>query len=355
MFTHLIPGCSPPTAEAAIDELYIRLNQAKQDAATLAALTKQRAEAAANLQEAQGTVAAEESRLAAMCRQAGCAEVAQLETVERNSREAELQRTKLEQLDERLAAESAGLGLAEFIAEIELLDADQIGVERVENLRVIGERDELHTLLSTKIGGLDGELRAMDGNARAVEAAEDAQAVLAQIEEDTERYIRVKLGAAILRREIEDYRAKNQSPLLARAAVFFRRLTVGSFTSIATGFDANDHPILEGVRLSGQRVSVERMSDGTRDQLFLALRLASVERFIAEGEPMPFIVDDVLIGFDHEREAAVFEALRELAKKTQVIVFTHHRHLVDLGRRMLDGAVRVHDLDIHRMPPGDKP
>jgi uncharacterized protein YhaN len=354
-FTHLTPGRAAPKAEEAIGELYARFNQATQDAATLGALTRQRRDAVASLEEARKTVTAEELRLAAMCREAGCAEVAQLEAVERKSRESKLRRTKLEQLDERLAAESAGAALAEFIAGIEPLDADQVAVEIAQNLRAIGERDELHTSLSTEIGGLDRELRSMDGNARALEAAEDAQSVLARIEEHTERYIRVKLAGAILRREIEEYRAKNQSPLLARAGVFFRQLTIGSFTSISTGFDANDHPVLEGVRSSGQRVIVERMSDGTRDQLFLALRLASVERFIAGREPMPFIVDDVLIGFDHEREAAVFGALRELAKKTQVIVFTHHRHLVDLARRILGGAVRVHDLDIHRMPPDTPP
>ncbi len=43
------------------------------------------------------------------------------------------------------------------------------------------------------------------------------------------------------------------------------------------------------------------MSDGTRDQLYLSLRLATLEQHQSKGEPIPFVVDDVLIGFDDNR------------------------------------------------------
>ena len=348
IFAQLSPERAVPKAEEAIGELYARLNRARQDATTRTELTKQHADAVAGLQRAQQIAAEAESTLAGLCQQAGCDAVGQLEAVEQRSREAAARRAKLDQLNERLSAESAGVALEDFVAAIEALDADQVLVEMSENQRRLHERDEHHTRLSTEIGGLDRDLKAMDGNARAGEAAEEAQSILAQLEEHTERFIRLKLAATILRREIEDYRVKNQSPLLARASDFFRRLTIGSFRAVATDFDEEDNPVLEGVRATGQRVRVESLSDGTRDQLFLALKLASVEQFIADCEPMPFIVDDVLVAFDHEREAAVLEALRELAGKTQVILFTHHRHLVELAGRILGGAVKVHDLDAQR-------
>ena len=46
---------------------------------------------------------------------------------------------------------------------------------------------------------------------------------------------------------------------------------------------------------------VDGMSDGTRDQLYLSLRLATLEQHLSKGEPMPFVVDDILIGFDDNR------------------------------------------------------
>ena len=45
---------------------------------------------------------------------------------------------------------------------------------------------------------------------------------------------------------------------------------------------------------------MEGMSNGTRDQLYLALRLASLEKYMESSEPMPFIVDDILVDFDDE-------------------------------------------------------
>ena len=77
------------------------------------------------------------------------------------------------------------------------------------------------------------------------------------------------------------------------------------------------------------------MSDGTRDQLYLALRLASLERYLEHNPPLPFIVDDVLVNFDDERAGATLRELAHLAKKTQVLFFTHHEHLVNSARSLL--------------------
>jgi uncharacterized protein YhaN len=85
-------------------------------------------------------------------------------------------------------------------------------------------------------------------------------------------------------------------------------MTCRAFDSLEADVD-DDRPILVGVRPDGQRVPTHGMSDGTVDQLFLALRLAAVEASCATGEPMPFVVDDILIQFDDERSAAALEVL----------------------------------------------
>jgi uncharacterized protein YhaN len=47
---------------------------------------------------------------------------------------------------------------------------------------------------------------------------------------------------------------------------------------------------------------------------------------------MPFIVDDVLLSFDDERAASALSVLKEMSAKTQIVFFTHHRHLVELAK-----------------------
>jgi uncharacterized protein YhaN len=81
------------------------------------------------------------------------------------------------------------------------------------------------------------------------------------------------------------------------------------------------------------------MSEGTMDQQYLALRVAAIEDYLDHAEPMPFIADDLFINFDDKRAAAGFGVLNELAKKTQVLFFTHHQHLLDVAQRALGTSV----------------
>ena len=55
-------------------------------------------------------------------------------------------------------------------------------------------------------------------------------------------------------------------------------------------------------------------------------------------------MDDILVQFDDRRAEATLDALLELSRETQVIFFTHHRHLVDLARSRLNDAADVHTL-----------
>ena len=60
-------------------------------------------------------------------------------------------------------------------------------------------------------------------------------------------------------------------------------------------------------------------SDGTVDQLYLALRLAVAEELTGKA---PLILDDVLVRFDDVRMRKAVAILRELARNRQVILFT---------------------------------
>jgi uncharacterized protein YhaN len=87
------------------------------------------------------------------------------------------------------------------------------------------------------------------------------------------------------------------------------------------------------------------MSDGTRDQLFLALRLAAIELHVQSAEPLPLVLDDLLVNFDDERATATLQLLLELSNEVQVLFFTHHAHLVDLARPIDQGG----DLFVHTL------
>lgn len=60
--------------------------------------------------------------------------------------------------------------------------------------------------------------------------------------------------------------------------------------------------------------------------------LAFREKHFAANEPMPFILDDILINCDDARSKATLEVLAQLSAQSQVIFFSHHTHWSDLPR-----------------------
>lgn len=87
------------------------------------------------------------------------------------------------------------------------------------------------------------------------------------------------------------------------------------------------------------------MSSGTRDQLYLALRIATLKWRLQSHEAMQFVVDDILINFDDARSTATLEIFAELAAGNQVILFTHHRQVVEAAEDLQqDHEILIHEL-----------
>jgi uncharacterized protein YhaN len=144
-----------------------------------------------------------------------------------------------------------------------------------------------------------------------------------------------KIAATMLSTAIEKHREAQSDPLLVRAGVLFRTLTSEAFSGLLQDYGEDDQPRLVGVRRSGERVAINGMSEGTRDQLYLALRLAYIEDYADRAEPVPFIGDDIFQTFDDERTASGIAAFASTARLFQPILFTHHTSVVNIARRAL--------------------
>ncbi len=344
----IAPDLSELPAEQAVAGLNSRLKKALEDSATLKQLEHQRSEKEESITDARTTIKTSESILNALCHEAGCSEYEKLEELEKLSEQAHAIQEKINNLEEQLIDLSGGSTVDSLIKEAEEIDPDALPSQIKELNEKIEEREERRSEIQEAIGREKNELERMDGSAKAAEAAEKAQEFLARVHNGVDRYMRLCLASVILRNEIEHYRGKNQAPILNRASSLFSQLTLGSFTNLQTDFNDKDEPILISVRPSGKRIPIEGMSDGCRDQLYLSLRLASLEKYLENNEPLPLIVDDILINFDDERAKATLKVLADLSHKNQIIFFTHHNHLVELAKKTVDGGVlQLHSIDIN--------
>jgi uncharacterized protein YhaN len=285
-----------------------------------------------------------ERELEALIELAGVRTIDELPEAERRSaRTAELH-ARIPEL-EREIAEAGQTFLSELIHRAELIDIDALDAQRTESEDDLARLEEQLRLLDVRIGELGGEQQKMEHLGGAGDAAEKVEQRASELREHAERYVRLHVAAWALSEAIDAYRREHKAPLLKRADELFPTLTRNRFQSLEVSFDEADEPVLVGVRATGEKVTVNRMSTGTREQLYLALRLASLERHVELHGPMPVILDDVVLHSDPRRKSAILGALADLGRSTQVIAFTHDPQVVALAQNAIDpDLLTVHEL-----------
>jgi uncharacterized protein YhaN len=242
----------------------------------------------------------------------------------------------------------AGDGLSVEKLEVELSEQDNPDDLSFRIPQLEGEITGLQNKLEEeqkRLNKMQFDFDQFDGSKD--DAALNAQLVeesLEQVDRYWNEYLQVELARRLLQRTIDEFREKNQSTILGKASDIFRRFTSGKYTELIVDYDDNT-PFIEAVHGDGTKRRVHQMSDGTRDQLFLSLRLAFVQQHLDSSEPLPLIIDDVFVNFDDERTKAALEVLHELAENTQIMYFTHHQSVVNITEEMkASGRVHVYDL-----------
>ena len=325
------------SVEATAREVAARFERALVVEARREEALKRQRDDRARLEDARGAVDRAEAAISALVSEAGRDSPDGLIEAERASDEIKDLRKSLRSLEDQLATLAGPIGVPKLREEAEGADPGTLEAriaERADQLEPLErERDDL----GEEIGRCRQKLDAMDGGPAAAEAQQAVEERVAHLALDVERYARLRLASAVLREAVERYRKEHQGPVLDRAGALFARLTAGSFAGLRADVDEKGLPVLLGVRADGATLlKVEGMSEGTADQLYLALRLASLQTYLDDHEPMPLVVDDILVNFDNARALAALKALADLSGRTQVLFFTHHDHLVDLARSALD-------------------
>lgn len=237
-----------------------------------------------------------------------------------------------------------GLGRDALESEFSTFDANTIQIRLSEIKLQLDEVVGQQNRLSGEQISAEAVLSKIAGQDEAAQAESQRQEALARMSNAAERYIKVYTAAKLLRWSIERFREKKQGPMLVRAGDVFSGLTQGAFNRLVVDYES-DPLKLSGQRASGELVDIEGMSEGTRDQLYLALRLAALELHLEQTLSLPFIADDLFINYDDGRAKAGLEALAKLSERTQVIFLTHHEHLVSVAQSVFGERLNTIRLD----------
>jgi len=341
----VLPSVPYENASAFVKELQTLFAQQSRESLERSRVEHDLAAAKAKVEEAERSLAATSLSLQSLAKEAGVKDVEALPAIARDAARKRELRAKIDDLEAGLAGEGVALD------QLERKVAEHVGIDiesRIDTLeielaslspRVVTARDDATTARN--------EFEALTLGAGAVDHAEQMASIAARVRDEVEQYTRLILASSLLGAAVERYRRQNEDPLLGAASRYFYALTRGRYDRVETDVDDHGVPIfvVHAVEPQATRCLAE-LSDGTRDQLHLALVLASLERRFDGGvEPMPLVLDDVLVHFDDERSLAALETLAAFSKRAQVILFTHHERIRELASSLAGNhEVFTHEL-----------
>jgi chromosome segregation protein len=258
------------------------------------------------------------------------------EAVDRLSRRDGLRRG----LAEALAAYAAAAGdfdaeaLAAEEAERDPIRTDTLRAEVDEAER---RKEDLRDARSAAKAALDAALAGEGGAAPDQERA----ALVEALRQGGREALARQLGLLAARSALRRFRQAHRGAMIEATERAFAQITGGRWPRLDIQPQGTTERLV-GIR-GGEPVAVSAMSTGTQGQLYLALRIAGHAHFVVEHGPLPFVTDDIHETFDDERARAAIELAASMGERGQTILFTHHRHVVELARAAAP-TVRVIEL-----------
>lgn len=166
---------------------------------------------------------------------------------------------------------------------------------------------------------LEAELRRLGGDDAVPRAEQELAAAETEVAELAERWAVADTAARLLEATVARFEREQQPRVLTRASELLQRATGGQWAQVRR----LDEQVVVARSEGGDPVPAEVLSRGTREQLWLCLRLALAED-LSHDRPLPLLVDDLLGTSDPERSLHVARVLADVARRQQVWLFTCH-------------------------------
>jgi uncharacterized protein YhaN len=297
-----------------------------------AALAKAREDAV----RCRNKVALAEATLRQLCTEAGVDAVQELVAAEEASSQKRTAQRDLE-LARKNLTDSSRKDRATLIELLVGRDMEALDEEEQALTERMGElENQLQSARSVEESARHA-LDAVDDSDAAAQASNAAASAASTVMQLLPLQRRTRLAHALLGEAVRRFKERTEAPMLKAASLHFSSMTDGEFSALVSD-DSGDKQSIVGRRKDGSLVPVQGMSEGTRDQLYLSLRLAALEMQRSRGVELPLILDDVLMTSDDVRARHMLKALASFSRGGQIIVFTHHEHLCEIARNSVDSS-----------------
>ncbi|TVR79308.1 MAG: hypothetical protein EA409_09365 [Saprospirales bacterium] len=218
---------------------------------------------------------------------------------------------------------------------MELENRKSMAESRLKDLKI--ERDNK----MREVGQLQNSASAKLNRQELAESELRLASLKSELQAEYRNWMVARIAAKVVGLCKRKYQDTRQPEVIKKTAEIFSRITEGRYINLQTEIDKEELILTE---LSGRRKKLEQLSRGTREQLLLALRMGLIEQYEQGGaEPLPVVLDDVLVNFDDKRAATMAAQLLAFAEKRQVLLFTCHNRMRNLMTELGSEVVVIGD------------
>ena len=236
---------------------------------------------------------------------------------------------RCEELSSQLEIQLKGrCEISEVTSALESRSVDELNAGWEEAQDQLQRRAKDSDRLNRKLGELIEQRRVAGSDRRIVETRFELACVEHELANRVRQWQVSSVTGHVLEQVREIYERERQPETLKDASVFLQRMTGGRYTRVWTPLDENSLRVDDE---AGNVLGLETLSRGTREAVFVCLRLALVRGYSRRGMTLPVVLDDVLVNCDGRRAQQAVEVLCEFAEfGHQVLFFTCHQHIVSM-------------------------
>ncbi len=249
---------------------------------------------------------------------------------------ANLQKKK-QNLEDTLQFFAVNKEFKEFIAEFEGLDLPVLRYKKEQLEKTLQDvKDEKEACTHT-LADLKSKIQQVENSSLLSELKEEQISLEEQTEKALKDYLAYAFARSFVMKAKQKYEKENQPELIKTASEIFAQITDGRWTNISSSIE---NSTLYVNPKQGLPHTPDQLSQGTREQLYLALRLAHIRNVAQYKEPLPLILDDILVNFDTLRSTQTAKTLASFTKNQnqQILFFTCHPHIANILQENVEGA-----------------
>lgn len=229
-----------------------------------------------------------------------------------------------------------------FAEALASLDEDRLAAERRRIEEQLEQEEKAYREQLAQLGSLRTQWSTLEGDAAASNLARQLEDLRSRLGGAVDRWAPLVLTQSLMTDALRRFEQEHQPQILIDTARLLGQFTAGEYVDLQRKLD--DRGTLLVVPARGEPKRPSQLSTGTREQLYLAIRLAYLKEYSRRAEPLPIVMDDVLVNFDEDRARRTLEALVEFSRENQIIFLTCHRRIVETLRQ-LDPQLRP--LELH--------